>query len=170
MLTTGVWALRALCRLASPLPRPGPRCSSTAAGRSAMRAYPSAAPVATPSNRARTPRISGTSSSAATKCISEVPGFMKQTSTPASTSVRIRAWAPFMGSSWSVEDGAGVEDPGWVEGRLDAAHEVELGGVLDGGQVLLLLGADAVLARDRAAEGRTRGEHLAHHLREDGRV
>jgi len=38
MFTTGVWPLRALCRLARPLPRPGPRCSSTAAGLSAMRA------------------------------------------------------------------------------------------------------------------------------------
>ena len=33
MLTTGVAARRALCRLASPLPRPGPRCRSVAAGR-----------------------------------------------------------------------------------------------------------------------------------------
>src|SRR3954470_16346780 len=60
-----------------------------------MRAYPSAAPVATPSKRVSTPRISGTSSSAATKCISDVPGLAKQTSTPAPTSVRMSAWAPF---------------------------------------------------------------------------
>ena len=44
-----------------------------------------------PSNRASTPCIRGTSSRAATKCISEVPGFMKQVSTPCSTSVRMRA-------------------------------------------------------------------------------
>ena len=37
MLTIGVRARRALCRLASPLPRPGPRCSSVAAGRPAIR-------------------------------------------------------------------------------------------------------------------------------------
>src|SRR5436305_9308721 len=59
-----------------------------------MRAYPSAAPVATPSNRVRTARISGTESRAATKCISEVPGLVKHVVTPASTSVRINAWAP----------------------------------------------------------------------------
>src|SRR5579884_1342328 len=94
MLTTGTLPLRALWRLASPLPRPGPRCSRVAPGRPAMRAYPSAAPVATPSNRARTARISGTESSAATKCISEVPGLVKQVLTPEVTSVRISAWAP----------------------------------------------------------------------------
>ena len=38
MLTIGVRARRALCRLARPLPSPGPRCSSVAAGRPAMRA------------------------------------------------------------------------------------------------------------------------------------
>src|SRR5437764_6285570 len=59
-----------------------------------MRAYPSAAPVATPSNRARTARISGTESSAATKCISDVPGLVKHVLTPEVTSVRISACAP----------------------------------------------------------------------------
>ena len=38
MLTTGTLPLRALCRLARPLPRPQPRCNSVAAGLSAMRA------------------------------------------------------------------------------------------------------------------------------------
>ena len=38
MLTTGTLPLRALCRLARPLPRPQPRCKSVAAGLSAMRA------------------------------------------------------------------------------------------------------------------------------------
>jgi hypothetical protein len=37
------------------------------------------------------PRISGTSSNAATKCISEVPGLVKHTSTPQFTNVRINA-------------------------------------------------------------------------------
>ena len=54
-----------------------------------------AAPVATPSKSVSTPRISGTASSAATKCISDVPGLVKHTSTPESTSVRSSAWAPF---------------------------------------------------------------------------
>ena len=35
--SSGVRARRALCRLASPLARPGPRCSSAAAGRPAIR-------------------------------------------------------------------------------------------------------------------------------------
>src|SRR5450759_1660727 len=39
-LTTGVPARRALCRLASPLANPGPRCSSVAAGRPIIRPYP----------------------------------------------------------------------------------------------------------------------------------
>ena len=59
-----------------------------------MRAYPSAAPVATPSNKASTPRICGTESSAPTKCISDVPGFMKHTSTPAPVRLPISACAP----------------------------------------------------------------------------
>jgi hypothetical protein len=95
MLTIGTLPLRALCKFARPFPSPGPRCSNVAAGRPAMRAYPSAAPVATPSNSASTPRISGTASSAATKCISDVPGFVKHVSTPQSTSVRMSACAPF---------------------------------------------------------------------------
>ena len=94
MTTTGERARRALCRLASPLARPGPRCSSTAAGRPAIRAYPSAAPVATPSKSASTPRIAGTESSALTKCISDVPGFMKHTSTPAPVRLPTSACAP----------------------------------------------------------------------------
>lgn len=36
-LTRGVPARRALCRLASALPRPGPRCSNVSAGLPAMR-------------------------------------------------------------------------------------------------------------------------------------
>ena len=94
MLITGVRARRALWRLASALPWPGPRWRSTAAGVSATRPYPSAAPAATPSKSARMPRIAGTSSSAATKCISEVPGLAKQTSTPLFTSVSRSNRAP----------------------------------------------------------------------------
>src|SRR3954464_3527533 len=37
-----------------------------------------------------------TRSRAATKCISEVPGLVKQTSTPPATNVRTRLSAPFM--------------------------------------------------------------------------
>src|SRR5262245_48908168 len=39
-----------------------------------------------------------TRSSAATKCISEVPGLVKQTSTPPATKVRTRLSAPFIAS------------------------------------------------------------------------
>ena len=104
----------------------------------------------------------GTVSSAATKCISDVPGFAKQTSTPESTSVRIRAWAPFM---------AGLPSRRWcrgsgsrrVERDLDAAHEVDLHRVLEL-QVVPLLGlADPVLARDRPPERHPDLEQLAHH-------
>src|SRR5215469_3828315 len=95
MASTGVRARRALCRFASPFARPGPRCSSVVAGPPVIRPYPSAAPVAVPSNRHSTPRISGTASSAATKCISDVPGLAKHTSTPHPASVLISACAPF---------------------------------------------------------------------------
>src|SRR5262245_16567645 len=40
----------------------------------------------------------GTLSSAATKCISEVPGLVKQTFTPPASSVRTRLSAPFIGA------------------------------------------------------------------------
>src|SRR3954454_4859236 len=90
------FAFLALCRLARPLARPGPRCSSVEAGAPFMRKYPSAAPVTTPSNRPSTQRMPGTRSSAATKCISEVPGLVKQTSTPPLTIVRTRLSAPFI--------------------------------------------------------------------------
>src|ERR1700761_8562211 len=53
-------------------------------------------PVTAPSKRPSTVRIPATLSRAETKCISDVPGFPKQTSTPDATSVRKRLSAPFM--------------------------------------------------------------------------
>src|SRR5580698_7699021 len=53
-------------------------------------------PVTAPSKRPSTTRIPSTLSSAATKCISDVPGLPKQTSTPDPTSVLKRLSAPFM--------------------------------------------------------------------------
>src|SRR5947199_1465620 len=159
MLTSGVRARRALCRLASPLPSPGPRWRSVAAGLSAMRPYPSAAPVTTPSNKPSAARISGTESSAATKCISDVPGLVKHTSTSALTSVRISACAPFMFClRGSVEESARVENAVGVERDLDAAHELDLGRVLELEVVPLLLLAHAVLARDGTAQRHARLE------------
>src|SRR6516162_8045085 len=96
MLTIGDEALLALWMLARPLARPGPRCSRVAAGLSLIRAYPSAAPVTTPSNRPSTQRMPSTRSRAATKCISEVPGLAKHTLTPPPTKVRTRLSAPFI--------------------------------------------------------------------------
>ena len=66
-----------------------------------VRAYPSAAPVATPSNNVSTPRSPGTSSRAATKCISDVPGFAKQTLSPPLTRVWMSAWAPFTTTTYA---------------------------------------------------------------------
>src|SRR3954452_1419747 len=63
-----------------------------------MRAKPSAAPEATPSNSASTGRTSGTRSSAATRCISDVPGLAKQARTPAAASVRSTLSAPVIAS------------------------------------------------------------------------
>src|SRR4051812_17317893 len=96
MLTMPEFAFLALCRLAKPLASPGPRCSSVEAGVPFIRKYPSAAPVTTPSNRPSTQRMPSTRSSAATKCISDVPGLAKQTSTPPATRVRTRLSAPFI--------------------------------------------------------------------------
>src|SRR5437868_9360800 len=102
MLAMPEFAFLALCRLAKPLASPGPRCSSVEAGVPFIRKYPSAAPVTTPSNRPSTQRMPSTRSSAATKCISEVPGLLKQTSTPPATNVRTRLSAPFIASPLSL--------------------------------------------------------------------
>ena len=56
----------------------------------------------------------------------------------------------------SVEQGARVQDALRVERDLDATHQRDLGRVLELEEVLLLLLADAVLGRDRAAELRCR--------------
>ena len=81
--------------------------------------------------------MAGTSSSAATKCISEVPGLAKQTSTPASTSVERSARAPFIWlllvpgprrPEWMVQDpeqSAGAKDALRVEDALYGPHERE---------------------------------------------
>src|ERR1700761_464545 len=96
MLTMPDDARLALWMLARPFARPGPRCSSVDAGVSFIRYQPSAAPVATPSNRHSTERIFSLPPSAARKCISDVPGLAKQMSTPWSTSVETRLSAPFI--------------------------------------------------------------------------
>src|SRR4051794_6487699 len=74
-------------------------------------------PVTAPSNRPSTARMPSTLSSAATKCISEVPGLPKQTSTPDPTSVRKRLSAPFMATSRLIVDRTSLRcrsDPGYV--------------------------------------------------------
>src|SRR5690606_8163236 len=83
---------------------------------------PSAAPVATPSNSPRTQRMPGTRSSAATKCISDVPGFVKQTSTFESTKVRTRLSAPFI--AWISSSRPMPAGPGAFvgEGATREAH------------------------------------------------
>src|SRR5207248_3942067 len=92
-------ARRALWRLASAFASPGPRCSSVSAGRPLMRAYPSAAPLHTPSKRPSTARTEGTRSSALTSAISVVPGLAKHTSMPAAAAVCNTASAPVIAPS-----------------------------------------------------------------------
>ena len=50
----------------------------------------------------------GTRSSAATKCISEVPGLQKQVSTPLFSRLWTRLSAPFMGGSFRDRETAGT--------------------------------------------------------------
>jgi hypothetical protein len=97
----------------------------------------------------------------------------------ASTSVRMRAWAPFMASLLVGGDCpgrpiisrrcAGVQDPVGVEGRLDAAHEVELGRVLE------REGTSSSRCRCRARRtsrrrARPRREQVVHHAGRGSRV
>ena len=131
------------------------------AGLSAIRPYPSAAPVQTPSNSASTARICGNSSSDATKCISDVPGFAKHTSTPEATSAPSRACAPFIVSRLqSIEHLARVQDAVGVERGLHAPHECELDRILELEKVGTLVDSDPVLAGDDPAEGQSAAEHL----------
>ena len=95
--------------------------------------------------------MAGTSSSAATKCISEVPGLAKQTSTPASTRVERRARAPFTSVApvrATPSSRSGPEDARGVEGPFDGAHELQRHRILQLQEVGQLRRPDAVLARD----------------------
>src|ERR1700761_8949045 len=133
MLTMPDDARLALWMFASPFARPGPRCSKVDAGVSFMRYQPSAAPVATPSNRHSTLRIRSLPPSAARKCISDVPGLAKQMSTPWSTSVLTRLSAPF------------IADPSVAGHLAGQAHDAI--GALRGGQqdAVALLGEAAMV-------------------------
>src|ERR1700721_3245878 len=82
-------------------------------------------PVATPSNRASTARMPPTLSSAATKCISDVPGFEKQPSTPESTSVRTRLSAPFIFVSSPGSGALSERAPQRRRSALHPHHEVD---------------------------------------------
>ena len=75
------------------------------------------------------------------------------------TSVRMRAWAPFIvGRLSSVEEYVRSEDPVRVEGVFDPPHQGHLGGVLELLEIPLLRRPDAVLARDGPAEVHPRPE------------
>src|SRR5436305_10151136 len=94
-------------------------------------------PVAAPSNRASTVRMPSTRSTAATRCISDVPGLAKHTSTPDPASVRIRLSAPFTVSSsrrgrWYRFGHESVPraGPGLARGRDPCLNEYSSGGIL----------------------------------------
>src|SRR3954453_13994923 len=83
-----------------------------------------------------------TRSRAATKCISEVPGLLKQTSTPPATSVRTRLSAPFIialpippdhGRSIIVRAGSQRQRPAllpWPAGWFEVpAHALRVSGL-----------------------------------------
>ena len=70
--------------------------TASPAGMSDILEKPSAAPDTTPSARHSTQRMSGTRSAAATNCISDVPGLVKQVVILLLTSVLNRLSAPFM--------------------------------------------------------------------------
>ena len=112
-------------------------------------------------------RISGTSSSAATNCISDVPGFAKHTSTPFATRVRMSACAPFIESS--IQECQSSNVPGFrmpfgSNAALMRRIERDLGRILELEEVALLRLADAVLRRDRATELQSGLEDRVHDL------
>src|ERR1700740_2329793 len=137
-------------------------------------------PVTAPSNRPSTTRIPSTLSSAATKCISDVPGLPKQTSTPDPTSVRRRLSAPFMlfplrqyashestQSRDRLADDQGVHFPCALVGvdRFGISHEAA-DVVLEQDTVAteqLARIANGLTAFDRAERLRERRMFIAHH-------
>src|SRR5262249_2334760 len=111
-----------------------------------------------------------TRSSAATKCISEVPGLAKQTVTPPPTKVRTRLSAPFMsallplGLVARLGLGIGGVEAGQFRAALDLAHDPFLerfllwaGGGDIGGERrgddhgAVAVGDDDVIGKDRDA-------------------
>ncbi len=63
----------------------------------------------------------------------------------------------------SVEEGSGIQDAVRVERGLDPAHQRDLLGILELEEVLLLLRADPVLRRDRAAHPDAGRDDRVHH-------
>src|SRR5690242_4732256 len=77
-------------------------------------------------------RMPSTLSSAATKCISEVPGLVKHTSTPPATSVRARLSAPFI----EVSSGSGAVVERGHDGLRGHQIEMPAARVLEEGDVV----------------------------------
>ena len=79
-----------------PVAETGPQVQERRGGPSRHPAVPVGGARRHPSNKQRTLRISGVETIPATRCISEVPGFVKQTSMPPCTRVWSTGLAPFM--------------------------------------------------------------------------
>ena len=160
MFTIGVRARRALCRFAMPFPRPGPRCSSVAAGLVGHAAVAVGGAgrdtFEQREHRAHLGDVVERGDELHLRRSRVGEAHVDAVRRRAFGSVRARrSWAPSI-TRVSVEHGAGIQDAVRVERGLDAAHERELGRILELEEVLLLLLADAVLGRDRAAELRCR--------------
>ncbi len=99
-----------------------------------------------------------------TKCISEVPGFMKQVSTPWSTRVRMSAWAPFTagpaGAGRHRVDGSkmvpGLRMPCGSKAALIRRMRSSLTGSSSSASAADFSRPDPVLAGDRPAQAEAR--------------
>ena len=94
MLTTGDLGAARVVEVRQPVAEPRPEVQQGRRGRVRHPRVAIGGSGRDALEQVRIARISGTESSAATKWISDVPGFVKHVVTPASTSVRISAWAP----------------------------------------------------------------------------
>lgn len=108
-----------------------------------------AAPLHTVSCRPSTGRRPPTASMAATNCISDVPGFAKQTSMPAATAAHSRRSAPVGGGAVAAAVAAAGAVP-----RDDMRDDQARGSVWDAGQSLRVPGRRA----ERSASGVPAGE------------
>ena len=159
MFTIGVRARRALCRFAIPLPSPGPRCSSVAAGRTGHAAVAvgraGGDAFEQREDRAHLGDVVERGDELHLRCTrvreAHVDAVRDQRADEC-----VRAVHRILDQECQSSNVPGFRMPFGSNAALMRRISVDLGRILELEEVPLLLLADAVLGRDRAAELRSR--------------